>query len=103
MLAVVIEQHREEIETLCRRFNVARLEVFGSAADGTFDPEQSDVDFLVEFQPLEPGPLADAYFGLLAELQRILQRKVDLVTPKAIRNPYFLRGVNDTRRLLYAA
>ena len=103
MLTAIIEDHREDIETLCRRFNVARLEVFGSAADGTFDPASSDVDLLVEFQPLEPGSLADAYFGLLAELERIFQRKVDLVTPKAIRNPYFLRGVNATRRPLYAA
>lgn len=103
MLAEVIEQHRDEIEALCRRFSVARLEVFGSAADGTFDPACSDVDLLVEFQPLEPASLADAYFGLLAEFERILGRKVDLVTPKAIRNPYFLRGVNETRRPLYAA
>jgi hypothetical protein len=103
MVAAVIEQHRDEIVALCRLFNVARLEVFGSAADGSFDPARSDVDFLVEFQPLEPGPLADAYFGLLVELERTFQRRVDLVTPKAIRNPYFLRGVNKTRRLLYAA
>lgn len=103
MLTAVIEQHRSEIETLCRRYHVARLEVFGSAADGNFDPACSDVDFLVEFQPLEPGPLADAYFGLLAELEEMFQRKVDLVTLKAIRNPHFLRGVNETRRPLYAA
>ena len=103
MLIAVIEQHRPEIETLCRRFHVARLEIFGSAADGTFDPARSDLDFLVGFQCLEPGPLADAYFGLLAGLERVFQRKVDLVTLKAIRNPYFLRGVNETRRLLYAA
>ena len=103
MFAAVMEEHREEIATLCGRFSVARLEVFGSAADGTFDPGRSDVDFLVEFEPLGPGPLADAYFGLLAEFERIFQRKVDLVTLKAIRNPYFLRGVNETRRLLYAA
>ncbi len=103
MVAAVIEQHRAEIETLCRRFHVARLEVFGSAADGTFDPAHSDVDFLVEFQPLEPGALADAYFGLLAEFERVFGRRVDLVTPKAIRNPYLLRSVNETRRPLYAA
>jgi len=103
MVAALIEQHRSEIEALCRRFNVARLEVFGSAAVGTFDPAHSDVDFLVEFLPLDPGPLADAYFGLLAELEGIFQRKVDLVTRKAIRNPYFLQGVNETRRVFYAA
>jgi hypothetical protein len=102
MLTAIIEGYREEVETLCRRFSVARLEVFGSAADGTFDPARSDVDFLVEFQPLEPGFLAEAYLGLLGELENVFQRKVDLVTPKSIRNPYFLRGVNEPRRPLYA-
>jgi hypothetical protein len=47
--------------------------------------------------------LADAYFGLLAELERLFERKVDLVTAKAIKSPYFLRAVNRTRRMLYAA
>ena len=103
MVAAVIEQHREEIEALCRRFHVARLEVFGSAADGSFDPARSDVDLLIEFQPLEPGPLADAYFGLLSEFKRIFQRRVDLVTRKAIRNPYFLQDVDATRQPFYAA
>ena len=99
----LIEENRAAVEDLCRRFHVARLEVFGSAADGTFDESRSDVDFLAEFQPLEPGPLADAYFGLLAELQRVFGRKVDLVTPGAIRNPLFLRAVNRSRKVLYAA
>ena len=99
----LIEDNRAAIETLCRRFHVARLDVFGSAAEGTFDPQRSDLDFLVEFHPLDPGPLADAYFGLLAELQRLFDRKIDLVTPKAIRNPFFLKAVNATRKELYAA
>jgi len=99
----LIHDNRAAIEELCRRFHVARMEVFGSAANGQFDEARSDVDFLVEFTPRDPGSLADAYFGLLAELSRLLNRKVDLVTPKAIRNPYFLRAVNQTRRMLYAA
>jgi hypothetical protein len=99
----LIEDNHEAVVVLCRRFNVARLEVFGSAANGDFDESRSDVDFLVEFRPLEPAGLADAYFGLLAELERLFRRKVDLVTPKAIKNPYFLRAVNESRRILYAA
>ena len=99
----LIEDNQAAIHQLCQRFHVARLEVFGSAANGQFDEARSDLDFLVEFRPLEPGRLADAYFGLLAELSRLFNRKVDLVTPKAIRNPYFLRAVNQTRRMLYAA
>ncbi len=103
MVAAVVQDNRFAIEELCRRFNVARLEVFGSAADGSFDPARSDLDLLVEFKPLEPAKLADAYFGLLGELQLLFQRRVDLVTPRSIRNPYFLRGVNESRRSLYAA
>ena len=59
-----IALHREELRDLCRRFHVRRLEVFGSAARGDFDPARSDLDFLVEFQPLPPGAYADAVFGL---------------------------------------
>jgi len=44
MVAADVEQHRDGMEALCRRFHVARLEVFGSAASGTFDPAHSDVE-----------------------------------------------------------
>ena len=50
-----IADKREELAELCRQYDVARLEVFGSAARGTdFDPETSDADFLVEFDPDRP-------------------------------------------------
>lgn len=47
-----IEQHRAELEALCRRFGVRRLDLFGSAASGELPAEDSDIDFLVEFEPL---------------------------------------------------
>src|SRR5262249_50352650 len=61
----LIEHHRPELEGLCRSHHVSRLELFGSAVSGEFDDASSDLDFLVEFQPLGPGDRADAYFGLL--------------------------------------
>ena len=98
-----IEPKREQIADLCRRFGVRRLELFGSAADGRFDPATSDFDFLVNFdRSADIGP-ADQYFGLLEGLEALLERKIDLVVEKAIRNPYFLQGVNRARTLLYAA
>ncbi len=46
----VISDNKDKLAELCRRYGVARLEVFGSAGRGTdFDPDSSDVDFLVEF------------------------------------------------------
>jgi predicted nucleotidyltransferase len=99
----LIENHRTHLDDLCRRHRVRRLELFGSAADGTFDPARSDLDFLVEFLPLQEGQLAPDYFGLLHDLEDLFHRKIDLVMERAIRNPYFLRGVNQHRRVIYAA
>lgn len=99
----LIDQEREQLAELCRRFHVQRLELFGSAADGTFDPETSDFDFLVEFLPLEPNEHYDAYFGLLESLEELFRRHVDLVETGAMRNPYFIRRVNESRTLVYAA
>ena len=96
-------QYRSEIELLCQRHRVARLELFGSAAGESFDPQRSDFDFLVEFGALASGERANAYFGLLEDLEALLSRHVDLVMTNAIRNRYFLQSVERTRTLLYAA
>jgi predicted nucleotidyltransferase len=98
-----IAQHRSEIADLCRRYRVRRLELFGSAARDSFDPDRSDIDFLVEFEPLADGEHADAYFGLKESLASLLARPVDLVMTTAIRNRYFLEAIEPTRTLLYAA
>lgn len=92
-----------ELERLCRRFHVRRLDLFGSAAAGTEQPGASDLDFLVEFEALPEGSYADNYFGLLESLERLFERSVDLVASSAIRNPYFRKSVDQTKALLYAA
>ena len=98
----LIEEKREEIERVCRRHGVRRIELFSSATGPDFDPEHSDLDFLVTFQELEFNQYADAYFGLLEDLQTVFQRPVDLVVASAIQNPYFLQSVESSRTLVYA-
>ncbi len=88
-----IVRHRTELEALCRRFGVRRLELFGSAAQGRSPSQPGDLDFLVEFeQPTGPG-CADRYFGLLEALEALFGRPVDLVVASAVRNPYFRESV----------
>jgi len=99
----VIEQHRNELAALCQRFKVRRLELFGSGATDRFDPRRSDLDFLVEFQRLRAGERGSSYFGLLAALRSLLGRPVDLVEPEAVSNPYFMKGIQQSRMLLYEA
>ena len=65
----LIRDRQKELEELCRRYRVRRLELFGSAATGESRGQESDLDFLVEFLPLQPGQHADAYFGLLEALE----------------------------------
>lgn len=103
-MVAALEEHREAIAALCRQYQVQRLEVFGSAATGEFDPERSDFDFLVEFLPLPPGRRARAYLGLLAALEDLTGRAVDLVetAARSFRNPYFAATANATRQVLYA-
>jgi predicted nucleotidyltransferase len=100
----LIEENYITLEKLCKKYRVKRFEIFGSAliAQG-FDPEHSDLDFLVEFLPLPPGEHANAYFGLLEELQDLFKRHIDLVMPRAIKNPYFLESINKSREVIYAA
>lgn len=100
MTGLLIE-HRDQIADLCRRHHVLRLEAFGSAARADFDPAASDLDFLVEFQPLPPGQRADAYLGLLEDLQALLGHPVDLVMIRAVRNRYFMQAIEPDRELLY--
>ncbi len=98
-----VEQHRAEIEDLCRRYGVPTLDVFGSAARHDFDEARSDVDFLVEFAYYVPGMSAlGQYFGLKEDLEQLLGRPVDLVSGE-LENPYFRRSVEATREPLYAA
>ena len=97
----LITNHSDELAEICRRHHVRRLEVFGSAASDNFDPEKSDIDFLVDYQLLPPSQHADAYFGLLNDLQSLFGHSIDLVEDKAIENPYFRASVDETRQPIY--
>ena len=97
-----ISSHREELRELCRRFHVRRLDLFGSAAGDDFDPERSDLDFLVEFEP-EGRDAFKTYFGLKELLEALFGRSVDLVERSAIRNPYFKESVERSREPIFEA
>ena len=99
----LVEEKRAELGRLCAQYHVRRLELFGSAADERFDPQRSDLDFLVEFEDLAWNEYAQHYFGLADALADLFARPVDLVMLAAVDNPYFLEEIESSRRLLYAA
>ena len=99
----MVKQKRQDLADLCRRFHVRRLELFGSAAGDRFDSDRSDLDFLVDFDHATWIGAADRYFGLREALEGLFGREVDLIEIPAIHNAYFLRGIENSRTLLYAA
>jgi len=99
----LIEQHRGEIAEACRRYDVKRLDVFGSAAEGRFDPATSDIDFFYEFDSAGFTGLTDRFFNLQHDLEMLLGVKVDLVSASDAQNPYFLEVANRSCQTLYAA
>jgi predicted nucleotidyltransferase len=72
----LLENKREALAKICARYGVTRLDAFGSALRDDFKPDESDLDLLVEFAPMEPYARVDAYFGMLDELRVLLNRKI---------------------------
>ncbi len=97
-----LEQHRESLARLCRMAGVRRLAAFGSAVRPDFGPE-SDVDLLVEFRDVESPGYADRFLQFAEEAERILGRRVDLLTPHALQNPYLRRRVEIEAVEIHAA
>ena len=102
-MIAAVEERADELKRLCLIYGVRRLDLFGSASTGLYEPDESDLDFLVEFQPAALDAYADAYFGLLEALDRLFGRPVDLVVASVIKNPYFLQSVEQTRTPIYEA
>ena len=100
-MIALIEQRKESIAEACRRFGVGRLEVFGSAARGDFQPDHSDLDFIVQFRRTGYAGYADAFLDFADALEQLLGRKVDLLTERMIRNPYFRATVEASRQTVY--
>src|SRR5262245_34763662 len=93
---------RTALTTLCRRHRMSRLSLFGSALKGSDKPD-SDVDFLVEFEPDAAPPGLIGLAGIEAELSALLDgRKVDLRTAQDL-SPYFRDAVLRTAPVQYAA
>jgi len=95
-----IDKYQNEIRSVCSLYNVHKLYIFGSAIRDEFN-YQSDVDLLVDFKNISVHNYADNYYDLKIELQKIFNRKIDLLELQAIKNPYFKSEIEHTKRLIY--
>jgi len=96
----VIDKNIEKIKTLCNKHKVSKLFVFGSVLTDKFK-RSSDIDFVVDFSEVDIYNYADNYFDLKKSLENLLNRQVDLLEEKAIRNPYLKKTIDSTKKLIY--
>ena len=92
----------QQIEKFCRRWNIIRLELFGSAIRDDFSNE-SDIDLLVEYDPTFHRTLADME-QMQQEIETVFHRPVDLVVRQAIENspnPFKRENILANTHLLY--
>ncbi len=99
----LVAERADQIAELCRRHQVQRLDLFGSAATDDFDPESSDLDFLVTFLPQANATYIGVYHRLHTDLRNLFDRPIDLVIETDFRNPYFRNAVEQSRAPIYVA
>lgn len=96
----ILKKNIQEIIELCARHKVEVLYAFGSVLTDKFH-QNSDVDLVVRFLPQDVLEYADNYFQLKFSIEKILERNIDLLEEKAIKNPFVKENINKTKYLLY--
>jgi len=100
-LPKVIENKATKLFSLCKKYKVSKLFLFGSVLKESFNPKTSDIDFIVEIDNLTPIEKGENLISLWTELELLFSRKIDLLSSKKIKNPYLLKEINRTKTLIY--
>lgn len=103
ILPVWFSLQQSYLIALCKKYQVRQMALFGSIVRDDFDPNQSDLDFIVEFQAMSPAEHAQHYFDLRDSLQGLFNRTIDLVELTTLRNPYRLTQIQSEQIKLYEA
>ncbi|HWZ02771.1 MAG TPA: nucleotidyltransferase domain-containing protein [Mucilaginibacter sp.] len=95
-----LKNHIEQIKQLCNAHHVKTLFAFGSVLSDKFKTE-SDIDLVVDIDSNDPFDYSDNYFALKFQLENILNRSIDLLEDKAIKNPFLKKQIDNTKVLIY--
>jgi predicted nucleotidyltransferase len=97
----LLQSKLPEVVKLMKLHKVKRAYAFGSSVNGHFK-RTSDIDLLVAFDDdLDPVEYGEQYFDLADKLETLLNRPVDLITELSLKNPYFIKRINETKVALY--
>lgn len=101
MVSSFLSDKIDELKKLCSTFQIKKLYAFGSVVSGEFN-DKSDLDFLISFKEnISIEEYTDNYFSFHYKLKKIFNRKIDLVTEKSLKNPYFIESIEKSKQLIY--
>ena len=97
---IIIKTKLPELLDICQQHKIVSLYLFGSANTEQFDNE-SDIDLLVTFGEVDLFNYFDNYIELKENLERIFERKIDLIEEKTVKNPVLRRSIDRNKTLIY--
>jgi len=99
---IALKQYGDELKTTLQdNAAVKKFYLFGSALTTHFDENSSDIDVLVETENISPEEKGEYLIALWEDLEKLFNRKVDLLTESSLRNPYLAQEIEQTRKLIY--
>ena len=96
----LIKQHRSKLISLCKKYKVSELYVFGSILTEFFN-NQSDIDFLVKFGDVDLYNYFDNYMDFKESLENLFERNVDLLEIQTLKNPILRRSIDRNKMKVY--
>lgn len=96
-----IKSNSKEFLSLCKSHDVKKLYAFGSSTTDKFHEDSSDIDLLVEIDTKDPIKRGENLIDLWDKLEKIFQRKVDLLTNSSIKNPILRESIDASKVLIY--
>lgn len=89
-----------KINLLCKNHNVKELYLFGSILSDNFK-EDSDIDILVKFLPIDLYDYFNNYLSLKNALSEYFERKVDLIEEHSLKNPILIQSIQKNKQQIY--
>ncbi len=100
-MQAILKNNLEELTRILKSHRITKAYAFGSVCTDDFNDE-SDVDLIIKMEEgIDPIEYGEHYFKAMYELQKLLNREVDLVAEETIVNPYFIKVIEKTKTLIY--
>jgi predicted nucleotidyltransferase len=96
----ISDKNINHIKQLCKQYKVKSFFAFGSVTRDDFKNE-SDIDFVVDFDETDPFKYTDLYFQLKEKLENLFKRQIDLIEERGIKNQFFRKELDSTKILIY--